>query len=171
MEKGDPQLQWLNDIRDAEQVGRVTEYIREANLVLFQAIGKPELTVGQELGIRRRGGIFAALIVDGVDPDGKTYQSYVKRNKLFDSNDKEPLKPGDEVIIPPASWHAGLPELDENNATPADGAPAAAPASPAPSLLLFPWNPDPPRRMLQAKKKRRALERKIAVGRRSHPVL
>ena len=70
LEKGDPQLQWLNDIRDAEQVGRVTEYIREANLVLFQAIGKPELTVGQELGIRRRGGIFAALIVDGVDPDG-----------------------------------------------------------------------------------------------------
>ena len=134
LEKGDPQLQWLNDIRDAEQVGRVTEYIREANLVLFQAIGKPELAAGFAV-------IFAALIVDGVDPDGKTYQSYVKRNKLFDSNDKEPLKPGDEVIIPPASWHAGLPELDENNATPADGAPAAAPASPAPEPFVVPMEP------------------------------
>ena len=109
--------------------------------MLFQAIGKPELTVGQELGIRRRGGIFAALIVDGVDPDGKTYQSYVKRNKLFDSNDKEPLKPGDEVIIPPASWHAGLPELDENNANPADGAPVAAPASSAPEPFVVPMEP------------------------------
>ena len=141
LEKGDPQLQWLNDISEAEQVGRVTEYIREANLVLFQAIGKPELTVGQELGIRRRGGIFAALIVDGVDPDGKTYQSYVKRNKLFDSNDKEPLKPGDEVIIPPASWHASLPELDENNATPAGSAPVAAPASSAPEPFVVPMEP------------------------------
>lgn len=32
MEKGDPRLQWLNEIKDAEQVGRVTEYYRDANL-------------------------------------------------------------------------------------------------------------------------------------------
>ena len=104
MEKGDPRLQWLNEIKDAEQVGRVTEYYRDANLVLFQSIGQPDLKVGQELGIRRRGSIFVSLIIDGVDPDGKVFQSYVKRNTLFDNNDKEPIKPGDEVIVPPASW-------------------------------------------------------------------
>ena len=103
MEKGDPRLQWLNEIKDAEQVGRVTEYYRDANLVLFQSIGQPDLKVGQELGIRRRGSIFVSLIIDGVDPDGKVFQSYVKRNTLFDNNDKEPIKPGDEVIVPPAS--------------------------------------------------------------------
>lgn len=94
MEKGDPRLQWLNEIKDAEQVGRVTEYYRDANLVLFQSIGQPDLKVGQELGIRRRGSIFVSLIIDGVDPDGKVFQSYVKRNTLFDNNDKEPIKPG-----------------------------------------------------------------------------
>lgn len=83
MEKGDPRLQWLNEIKDAEQVGRVTEYYRDANLVLFQSIGQPDLKVGQELGIRRRGSIFVSLIIDGVDPDGKVFQSYVKRNTLL----------------------------------------------------------------------------------------
>jgi len=83
MEKGDPRLQWLNEIKDAEQVGRVTEYYRDANLVLFQSIGQPDLKVGQELGIRRRGSIFVSLIIDGVDPDGKVFQSYVKRNTLI----------------------------------------------------------------------------------------
>ena len=52
MEKGDPRLQWLNEIKDAEQVGRVTDYYRDANLGLFQSIGQPDLKVGQELVIR-----------------------------------------------------------------------------------------------------------------------
>lgn len=137
LEKGDPRLQWLNDIKDAEQVGRVTEYYRDANLVLFQAIGQPDLKVGQELGIRRRGGIFAALIIDGMDADGKTYQSYVKRNTLFDSNDKEPIKTGDEVIIPPASWQE--PQAEGGNDA---GVPASAPASPAaPQPFVVPMEP------------------------------
>lgn len=128
LEKGDPQLQWLNDIKDAEQVGRVTEYYRDANLVLFEIIGKPELKMRQELGIRRRGSIFASLIIDGMDSDGRVYQSYVKRNNLFDSNDSEPIKPGDEVIIPPSSWQDSLPEAgNPGTATPA--APASAPSS------------------------------------------
>ncbi len=114
MEKGDPRLQWLNEIKDAEQVGRVTEYYRDANLVLFQSIGQPDLKVGQELGIRRRGSIFVSLIIDGVDPDGKVFQSYVKRNTLFDNNDKEPIKPGDEVIVPPASWQENMTEEDKS---------------------------------------------------------
>ena len=46
IEKGDPRLQWLNEIKDAEQVGRVTEYYRDANLVLFQSIGQPESGAG-----------------------------------------------------------------------------------------------------------------------------
>lgn len=128
MEQGDPRLQWLNEIRDAEQVGRVTEYYRDANLVLFQSIGQPELKVGQELGIRRRGSIFVSLIIDGVDPDGKVFQSYVKRNTLFDNNDKEPIKPGDEVIVPPASWQENMMGEGESGAAPsAVPAPAAAP--------------------------------------------
>lgn len=141
LEKGDPQLQWLNDITDAELVGRVTEYFREANLVLFQAIGQPELKVGQELGIRRRGGIFAALVVDGIDADGKTYQSYVKRNKLFDGNDKEPLKTGDEVIIPPASWHDNMPDMEETSPESGVNPPVAAPASDAPQPFVVPMEP------------------------------
>ena len=124
MEKGDPRLQWLNEIKDAEQVGRVTEYYRDANLVLFQSIGQPDLKVGQELGIRRRGSIFVSLIIDGVDPDGKVFQSYVKRNTLFDNNDKEPIKPGDEVIVPPASWQ----EEDKSGmASPSTPVPVEAP--------------------------------------------
>jgi len=137
IEKGDPRLQWLNEIKDAEQVGRVTEYYRDANLVLFQSIGQPDLKVGQELGIRRRGSIFVSLIIDGVDPDGKVFQSYVKRNTLFDNNDKEPIKPGDEVIVPPASWQENMMGEGEPGA-----APSAAPApAAAPQPVMIPMEP------------------------------
>lgn len=135
IEKGDPRLQWLNEIKDAEQVGRVTEYYRDANLVLFQAIGQSDLKVGQELGIRRRGSIFVSLIIDGVDPDGKVFQSYVKRNTLFDNNDKETIKPGDEVIFPPASWQENM-----SSESGAGAAPSAAP-SPAPQPVMIPMEP------------------------------
>ena len=99
IEKGDPRLQWLNEIKDAEQVGRVTEYYRDANLVLFQ--------------------------------------SYVKRNTLFDNNDKEPIKPGDEVIVPPASWQENMMGEGEPGA-----APSAAPApAAAPQPVMIPMEP------------------------------
>lgn len=133
MEKGDPRLQWLNEIKDAEQVGRVTEYYRDANLVLFQSLGQPQLKVGQELGIRRRGSIFVSLIIDGVDPEGKIFQSYVKRNTLFDNNDKETIQPGDEVIIPPASWQENMSGEGEAGAAPS--------AAPAPQPVMIPMEP------------------------------
>ena len=137
MEKGDPRLQWLNEIKDAEQVGRVTEYYRDANLVLFQSIGQPDLKVGQELGIRRRGSIFVSLIIDGVDPDGKVFQSYVKRNTLFDNNDKEPIKPGDEVIVPPASWQENMTEEDKSGMV----SPSAYVRVVAPKRVMIPMVP------------------------------
>ena len=137
MEKGDPRLQWLNEIKDAEQVGRVTEYYRDANLVLFQSIGQPDLKVGQELGIRRRGSIFVSLIIDGVDPDGKVFQSYVKRNTLFDNNDKEPIKPGDEVIVPPASWQENRTEEDKSGMV----SPSAPVPLEAPTPVMIPMEP------------------------------
>ena len=137
MEKGDPRLQWLNEIKDAEQVGRVTEYYRDANLVLFQSIGQPDLKVGQELGIRRRGSIFVSLIIDGVDPDGKVFQSYVKRNTLFDNNDKEPIKPGDEVIVPPASWQENMTEEDKSGMV----SPSAPVPVEAPKPVMIPMEP------------------------------
>ena len=137
MEKGDPRLQWLNEIKDAEQVGRVTEYYRDANLVLFQSIGQPDLKVGQELGIRRRGTIFVSLIIDGVDPDGKVFQSYVKRNTLFDNNDKEPIKPGDEVIVPPASWQENMTEEDKSGMV----SPSAPVPVEAPKPVMIPMEP------------------------------
>ena len=137
MEKGDPRLQWLNEIKDAEQVGRVTEYYRDANLVLFQSIGQPDLKVGQELGIRRRGSIFVSLIIDGVDPDGKVFQSYVKRNTLFDNNDKEPIKPGDEVIVPPASWQENMTEEDKSGMV----SPSAPAPVEAPKPVMIPMEP------------------------------
>ena len=136
-EKGDPRLQWLNEIKDAEQVGRVTEYYRDANLVLFQSIGQPDLKVGQELGIRRRGSIFVSLIIDGVDPDGKVFQSYVKRNTLFDNNDKEPIKPGDEVIVPPASWQENMTEEDKSGMAPSS---TPVPVE-APKPVMIPMEP------------------------------
>ena len=136
MEKGDPRLQWLNEIKDAEQVGRVTDY-RDANLVLFQSIGQPDLKVGQELGIRRRGSIFVSLIIDGVDPDGKVFQSYVKRNTLFDNNDKEPIKPGDEVIVPPASWQENMTEEDKSGMV----SPSAPVPVEAPKPVMIPMEP------------------------------
>ena len=137
MEKGDPRLQWLNEIKDAEQVGRVTEDYRDANLVLFQSIGQPDLKVGQELGIRRRGSIFVSLIIDGVDPDGKVFQSYVKRNTLFDNNDKEPIKPGDEVIVPPASWQENMTEEDKSGMV----SPSAPVPVEAPKPVMIPMEP------------------------------
>ena len=137
MEKGDPRLQWLNEIKDAEQVGRVTEYYRDANLVLFQSIGQPDLKVGQELGIRRRGSIFVSLIIDGVDPDRKVFQSYVKRNTLFDNNDKEPIKPGDEVIVPPASWQENMTEEDKSGMV----SPSAPVPVEAPKPVMIPMEP------------------------------
>ena len=137
MEKGDHRLQWLNEIKDAEQVGRVTEYYRDANLVLFQSIGQPDLKVGQELGIRRRGSIFVSLIIDGVDPDGKVFQSYVKRNTLFDNNDKEPIKPGDEVIVPPASWQENMTEEDKSGMV----SPSAPVPVEAPKPVMIPMEP------------------------------
>lgn len=137
IEKGDPRLQWLNEIKDAEQVGRVTEYYRDANLVLFQSIGQPDLKVGQELGIRRRGSIFVSLIIDGVDPDGKVFQSYVKRNTLFDNNDKEPIKPGDEVIVPPASWQENMTEEDKSGMAPSS---TPVPVE-APKPVMIPMEP------------------------------
>ena len=137
MEKGDPRLQWLNEIKDAEQVGRVTEYYRDANLVLFQSIGQPDLKVGQELGIRRRGSIFVSLIIDGVDPDGKVFQSYVKRNTLFDNNDKEPIKPGDEVIVAPASLQETRTEEDKSGMV----SPSAPVPVEAPKPVMIPMEP------------------------------
>ena len=137
MEKGDPRLQWLNEIKDAEQVGRVTEYYRDANLVLFQSIGQPDLKVGQELGIRSRGSIFVSLIIDGVAPDGKVFQSYVKRNTLFDNNDKEPIKPGDEVIVPPASWQENMTEEDKSGMV----SPSAPVPVEAPKPVMIPMEP------------------------------
>ena len=137
MEKGDPRLQWLNEIKDAEQVGRVTEYYRDANLVLCQSTGQPDLKVGQELGIRRRGSIFVSLIIDGVDPDGKVFQSYVKRNTLFDNNDKEPIKPGDEVIVPPASWQENMTEEDKSGMV----SPSAPVPVEAPKPVMIPMEP------------------------------
>lgn len=150
--KKDPRLQWLNEIKDAELVGRVTEYYRDANLVLFQAVGKPQIKVGQELGIRRRGGIFATLVVDGDDSDGRTFQTYVKRNQLLDANSKEPICAGDEVIIPPASWQA---DMNSGMAAPAaapgaipagvppqpETSPAGAPAPAAPAPYVVPFEP------------------------------
>lgn len=136
MEKGDPRLQWLNEIKDAEQVGRVTEYYRDPNLVLFQAIGQPNLNVGQELCIRRRGGIFVSLIIDGVESDGKVFQAYVKRNTLFDNNNKEPIKPGDEVIVPPSSW--------QENTMPSENGVDKEPASSSvvtPQPVMIPMEP------------------------------
>ncbi|MDO4409859.1 MAG: hypothetical protein Q4C05_01090 [Akkermansia sp.] len=113
-EQGDPQLKWLNDLQNAELVGRVTEYHREANLLIFQAIGQPSISIGQELAIRRRAGIFAYIVVDGVDSENKIFHALVKRNELFDKNINEPLKPGDDIIIPPTGMQSKM----ENLATP-----------------------------------------------------
>ena len=49
------------------------------------------------------------------------FQSYVKRNTLFDNNDKEPIKPGDEVIVPPASWQENVMGEGEPGAGPSGG--------------------------------------------------
>ena len=136
-EKPYPRQQWINENKYPEHVRRETQYYRDANLVLFQSIGQPDLKVGQELGIRRRGSIFVSLIIDGVDPDGKVFQSYVKRNTLFDNNDKEPIKPGDEVIVPPASWQENMTEEYKSG--------MASPSAPvpveAPKPVMIPMEP------------------------------
>ena len=56
------------------------------------------------------------------------FQSYVKRTTLFDNNDKEPIKPGDEVIVPPASWQENMTKEDKSGmASPSTPVPVEAP--------------------------------------------
>ncbi len=133
-EKNDPRLQLMNDISSAEIVGRVSEYYRDNNLVIFEVLGTPNLQVGQEVCIRRGSGIFASLKIDGMQSG--IGEAYMMRNAMLEKNTSESIKPGDEIILPPDSMSD--PDATEI-ATPASdtdlGAPAGTSSDPGPLVV------------------------------------
>ncbi len=133
-EKNAPELQLMNDVASAALVGRVAEYYRDNNLEIFEVLGTPNLSVGQEVCIRRGSGIFASLKIDGMQ--GGIGEAYVMRNVMLEKNTSESIKSGDEIILPPDSM---LDIRDPEIATPASdanmGAPSSTPSEPGPVVV------------------------------------
>ena len=92
---------------------------------LPQQISQGELT---QLNINKQ----ARLITLAVKFNG-----LVERNTLFDNNDKEPIKPGDEVIVPPASWQENMTEEDKSGMV----SPSAPVPVEAPKPVMIPMEP------------------------------
>ncbi|MEG0142693.1 MAG: hypothetical protein RSE01_04435 [Akkermansia sp.] len=110
-EATDNKQRTINQVSDAKMVGKVVAYDKNNNLLIFQPIGQPNLTNGQELAIRRKGSIFVFLKVGELDPTTGSYDGEVKRNELFDSDTQSNINKDDEVIIPPIEVKTELPDL------------------------------------------------------------
>jgi hypothetical protein len=112
-EKRDATLESLNQVEEARLVGKVTSFDYDKNILVFMPIGQPSLKNGEELAIRRRGGILVLLDVEELDPDSGCYIASVKSNELANNARADGgIVAGDEVIVPPASIQGELPELD-----------------------------------------------------------
>lgn len=113
-ESNDETLKAVNQIVEAQVVGKVDQFDREQNLLIFHAIGQPNLTNGQELAVRRRGNIFVYLTIDELDPASGAYFATVKRNQFFDADRENTIQEGEDIIIPPPSVKEDLPDLNKN---------------------------------------------------------
>lgn len=113
-EDNNANLKSVNQIVDSQVVGKVDSYNRDENLLIFHAIGQPNLKNGQELAIRRKGLVFVFLTIDELDPSSGAYIASVKRNEIFDADSENMIQPGEEVIIPPPSVNEDLPDLNKN---------------------------------------------------------
>lgn len=113
-ESNDENLKIVNQIAEAQVVGKVDSFDREQNLLIFHAIGQPNLTNGQELAVRRRGLIFVYLTIDELDPSSGAYFATVKRNEIFDADTENSIMEDEDIIIPPPSVQEDLPDLNKN---------------------------------------------------------
>ena len=97
LEKGDTELKRARMIGQALLIGRVVEYVEDAQLgsfITFEILMPEQVQVGTTLGIRRKTGILGQLSVSEVTPDGGV------ANPLPGFGPVQP-KPGDELILPP----------------------------------------------------------------------
>lgn len=119
--QNDPKLAFLNQIYNAPLVGKVTEYYPNENIVMFNSLGDAVISPGQELAIRRNSGILATIVVEYEDVNQrKLFTANVKRNSFYDSNPKNGIGNGDEIIILPAGMREYvLPDQKQPDAQPA----------------------------------------------------
>jgi hypothetical protein len=97
LEKGDTELKRARMIGQALLIGRVVEYVEDAQLgsfITFEILMPEQVQVGTILGIRRKTGILGQLSVSEVTPEGGV------ANPLPGFGPVQP-KPGDELILPP----------------------------------------------------------------------
>lgn len=96
-EKGDAELRRARMIGEALLIGRVKEYVEDAQyggFITFEVLMPDQVQVGTVLGIRRKTGILGQLKVSDVTADGAI------ANPLPGFGPVQP-QVGDELILPP----------------------------------------------------------------------
>jgi len=97
LEKGDKELRRARLIADALLIGRIQEYVEDAEFggfVTFQILMPEQVQPGTVLAIRRKTGILGQLQVTDVSPEGGI------ANPMPGFGPINP-EPGDELILPP----------------------------------------------------------------------
>ena len=97
LERGDGELRRARMIADALLIGRVQEYVADAEyggFITFQILMPDQVQPGTILAIRRKTGILGQLKVTDVTPEGGI------ANPLPGFGPVEPVS-GDELILPP----------------------------------------------------------------------
>lgn len=112
-EQRDENLKVEGEIAKAPILAKVESYDREQNLIILSPTGSQPLQKGQKLSVRRNNSILVDIIIDELDPESNKYIAEAQRNELFDKNLDLTLRPGDEVINPPAEVAIPLPSLSK----------------------------------------------------------
>lgn len=112
-EKRDENLKAEGEIAQAPILAKVESYDREQNLIILTPTSSTPLQKGQKFSVRRNNSILVDIIIDELDPESNKYIAEAQRNELFDKNLDLTLRPGDEVINPPAETILPLPDLSK----------------------------------------------------------
>lgn len=112
-EQRDENLKVEGEIAKAPILAKVESYDREQNLIILSPTGSQPLQKGQKLSVRRNNSILVDIIIDELDPESNKYIAEAQRNELFDKNLDLTLRPGDEVINPPAEVAIPHPSLSK----------------------------------------------------------
>lgn len=112
-EKRDGDLKAEGEIAKAPILAKIESYDREQNLIILTPTGSEPFQKGQKLSVRRNNSILIDIIIDELDPESNKYIAEAQRNELFDTHIDLTLRPGDEVINPPAEVAIPLPDLSK----------------------------------------------------------
>ena len=105
----------MRQIEMAMKLGTIAEVNTEWGFIVFEGIEGREFSTGQILGIRRNSGILGLIRVED-HSQGNSYTGTILPNSYAGS--AVPVKPGDELILPPDSFVAKNPAAAGSASTP-----------------------------------------------------